>query len=163
MWVTKQLLVTIDFHRMEKNTMEVTHMEVTHILQNIFYVREKKETLTGLEHRLNVRIFISGWTMPSMAVGTHSYHSRWKGSTTMNLVPYPAPDTDGQLEGFIWILQQLMKMMVVVLKLVAKNQAAYYIAHCVAQEVMRVEWQTLGIKSEKEWLQLKTVLSNHCL
>ncbi len=56
-----------------------------------------------------------------------------------------------------------MKMMVVILKLVAKNQAAYYIAHCVGQEVMRVEWQTLGSKREKEWLQLKTEISNHCL
>ncbi len=33
----------------KKNTMEVTHMEVTHILQNMFYVQEKKETLTGLQ------------------------------------------------------------------------------------------------------------------
>lgn len=53
-----------------------------------------------------------------------------------------------------------MKTMVVILKLVAKNQAAYYIAHRVVQDVMRVEWQTLESKREKEWLQLQTVLSN---
>lgn len=44
--------------------------------------------------------------------------------------------------------------MVVVLKLVAKNQAAYYIAHRIGQDVMRVEWQTLDSKRKKEWLRL---------
>lgn len=52
-----------------------------------------------------------------------------------------------------------MKIMVVILKLVAKNQAAYYIAHCVGQEVMRVEWQTLESKREKERLRLQTTLN----
>lgn len=50
--------------------------------------------------------------------------------------------------------------MVVILKLVAKNQAAYYIAHRVVQHVMRIERQTLESKREEEWLLLQTVLSN---
>ncbi len=54
MLVTKQLLVSIDFHGMEKNTMEVNGDKsclVTNILQNIFFcVQQKKETLFNESH-----------------------------------------------------------------------------------------------------------------
>ncbi len=52
-WRTKQLLVPIDFHSREINTMEVNgdHQLFDYsILQNIFfYVQQKRETHTGLE------------------------------------------------------------------------------------------------------------------
>ncbi len=53
MLVTKQLMVAIDFHSMEKKilwkSMATVNCLVTNILQNIFFcVQQKKEAHTGL-------------------------------------------------------------------------------------------------------------------
>ncbi len=47
MWVTKQLLVHIEFDSKKKNTMEVA--VDFHILQNSIYFQQRKETHSGLK------------------------------------------------------------------------------------------------------------------
>ncbi len=52
LWRIKQMLVPIDFHSRERNTIEVNRDHKLFDYQhssNIFYVQQQKETRTGLE------------------------------------------------------------------------------------------------------------------
>ncbi len=53
MWLTKQLLVHIDFDRRKKKilwkTLSTSNCLVTNIIQNSIYVQQKNETHSGLK------------------------------------------------------------------------------------------------------------------
>ncbi len=84
MWVTKQLLVAIDwhfiYHSMEVNSYQ--QLSVTNILQNfIFCDQQKKETCTGLEQTEYIwtfqLIFIFGRTITFKSMSKKNQSAVW--------------------------------------------------------------------------------------